>query len=91
MIAAGYTSTEEANPAADVQKTESDRWGVGVGYTYNLSKRTNLYGVAAYYRDSIKNERVEKTNTAGNLTGETSLRDRDPSATTVVVGIRHKF
>ena len=84
MIAAGYTSTEEANLAADVQKTESDRWGVG--YTYNLSKRTNLYGVAAYYRDSVKNERVE-TATSADIT----IRDRDPSATTLVVGIRHKF
>lgn len=79
MFAVGYTSTEEANPAADTEKTESDRWGVGVGYTYSLSKRTNLYGVAAYYQDKIKNEHT-------TFTG-----DRDPSSTSVVIGLRHKF
>lgn len=80
MFAVGYTSTEEADPAADVEKTESDRWGVGVGYTYNLSKRTNLYGVAAYYQDELKNEHTANGD-----------RDRDPSSTSVVIGIRHKF
>ena len=77
MFAVGYN---DAKTTADVtDKAEAQRWGVGVGYTYALSKRTNLYGVAGDYQDKIENE--------GNVKGE----DRDPSNTMFVVGMRHKF
>ncbi|WP_367281354.1 porin [Sutterella wadsworthensis] len=79
MFAVGYTDAEEANSEADQAKVEFKRIGTSVGYTYSLSKRTNLYGVAAYYRDNVKNE----GNKAGN--------DRDPSTVTVYAGIRHTF
>lgn len=79
MFAVGYTDAEEANSEADQAKIEFKRIGTSVGYTYSLSKRTNLYGVAAYYRDSLKNEK----NVAG--------ADRDPSTVTVYAGIRHSF
>ena len=79
MFAVGYTDAEEANSEADQAKVEFKRIGTSVGYTYSLSKRTNLYGVAAYYRDSLKNEK----NVAG--------ADRDPSTVTVYAGIRHTF
>ena len=79
MFAVGYTDAEEANSEADQAKIEFKRIGTSVGYTYSLSKRTNLYGVAAYYRDSLKNEK----NVAG--------ADRDPSTVTVYAGIRHTF
>lgn len=79
MFAAGYTDAEEANSEANQAKIEFKRIGTSVGYTYSLSKRTNLYGVAAYYRDSLKNEK----NVAG--------ADRDPSTVTVYAGIRHTF
>ena len=79
MFAVGYTDAEEANSEANQAKIEFKRIGTSVGYTYSLSKRTNLYGVAAYYRDSLKNEK----NDAG--------ADRDPSTVTVYAGIRHTF
>ena len=56
-----------------------------VGYTYSLSKRTNVYGVAAYYRDSVDNA-YNADNKANN-----SADDRDPSTVTVYAGIRHTF
>ena len=80
MFAAGYTSTEadwDLDPAD--KKAESDRWGVGIGYSYPLSKRTNVYAVAGYYQDKITNEDC--------VPGE----DRDPSTTTVMLGMRHRF
>ena len=70
---------EEANSEANQAKIEFKRIGTSVGYTYSLSKRTNLYGGAAYYRDSLKNE------------GHTAGNDRDPSTVTVYAGIRHTF
>ena len=79
MFAVGYTDAEEANSEANQAKIEFKRIGTSVGYTYSLSKRTNLYGVAAYYRDSLKNEK--------NVAGD----DRDPSTVTVYAGIRHTF
>ncbi len=79
MFAVGYTDAEEANSEANQAKIEFKRIGTSVGYTYNLSKRTNLYGVAAYYRDSVKNE------------GHEAGADRDPSTVTVYAGIRHTF
>ena len=79
MFAVGYTDAEEANSEANQAKIEFKRIGTSVGYTYSLSKRTNLYGVAAYYRDSLTNEK----NVAG--------ADRDPSTVTVYAGIRHTF
>lgn len=79
MFAVGYTDAEEANSEANQAKIEFKRIGTSVGYTYSLSKRTNLYGVAAYYRDSLKNEK----NVAG--------ADRDPSTVSVYAGIRHTF
>ena len=83
MFAVGYTDAEEANfkanSEANKEKIEFKRIGTSVGYTYSLSKRTNLYGVAAYYRDSLKNEK--------NVAGD----DRDPSTVTVYAGIRHTF
>ena len=80
MFAVGYTSTEsDWDLDADEKKAESDRWGVGVGYNYPLSKRTNVYAVAGYYQDKITNE--------DNVDGE----DRDPSTTTVMLGMRHRF
>ena len=79
MFAVSYTDAEEANSEANQAKIEFKRIGTSVGYTYSLSKRTNLYGVAAYYRDSVKNE------------GHEAGADRDPSTVTVYAGIRHTF
>ena len=79
MFALGYTSAEDAYTTAGQEKAELSRFGGSVGYTYNLSKRTNLYGVAGYYRDSIDNAKNDAAD------------DRDPSTVTVYAGIRHTF
>ncbi len=84
MFALGYASTEDAAVMNGAEKAESDRFGVGIGYTYNLSKRTNLYGVASWYQDSIDSEKVTSNN-------ETTYRDRDPQTYQVIVGLRHRF
>ena len=79
MLAFGYADTESAN-SGDQEKTndsEFTRWGASVGYTYSLSKRTNVYGVAGYYQDK-KTDNVEKT-------------ESKPETTTVYVGMRHSF
>lgn len=82
MFAVGYADTEAADDdykGVNEAKPESTRWGASVGYTYPLSKRTNVYGVAAYYQDKIENEEGMK--------GE----DRDPSKAVVFLGMRHRF
>ena len=102
MFAVGYASTKACDKAGTVswvkgngdtskahanqKEAESERWGVGIGYNYPLSKRTNVYAVAGYYQDKITDE-------AYGEAGMTSLgyRDRDPSTTTVMLGMRHRF
>ena len=79
MVAAGYTHTEGADDI-DTEKAECDRWGVGVGYNYPLSKRTNVYAVAGYYQDKVTDEYVDG-----------KYEDRDPQTTTVMLGMRHRF
>ena len=81
MFAVGYTTTEDALDISGRKNAQSDRWGVGVGYNYPLSKRTNVYAVAGYYQDKITDEYVAANN----------YRDRDPQTTTVMLGMRHRF
>lgn len=86
MFAVGYTDAEQVKtPEGSTDKAEFKRLGASVGYTYSLSKRTNVYGVAAYYRDSVDNA-YNADNKANN-----SADDRDPSTVTVYAGIRHTF
>lgn len=83
MFAVGYTDAEQVKtPEGSTDKAEFKRLGASVGYTYSLSKRTNVYGVAAYYRDSVDNAYNKANNSAD---------DRDPSTVTVYAGIRHTF
>lgn len=86
MFAVGYADTEAADDDdwVDNKKPESTRWGVSAGYDYPLSKRTNIYGVAAWYQDKIENENYK----VGDVD---YARDRDPSTATVFIGMRHKF
>lgn len=55
------------------------RWVFGVGYAYNLSKRTSFYTGAAYMRDDLSKE----------LSGE--AKDLNPSIVEVTAGLIHKF
>ncbi len=82
MFAVGYADTEAADFDDDdgkYKKPELKRLGASIGYTYPLSKRTNIYGVAAYYQDKVDNYGGERG------------KDCDPSTTTVYVGLRHQF
>lgn len=71
----GCSVTDNGNSASDF---DLSRWVVSAGYTYNLSKRTNLYGVASYMQDKLE------PSAAGD-------KDVKPTATTVMVGLRHRF
>lgn len=82
MLGVGYTDASAADSVTDNGNSARDfdlsRWVVSAGYTYNLSKRTNLYGVASYMQDKLE------PSAAG-------AEDVKPTATTVMVGLRHRF
>lgn len=80
MLGVGYTDASAADSLTDNGKPDFDlsRWVVSAGYTYNLSKRTNIYGVASYMQDKLE------PSAAG-------AEDVKPTATTVMVGLRHRF
>ncbi len=102
MFAVGYAKTK-ANDATgsiafkgpagadrsapNLEEAESERWGVGIGYNYPLSKRTNVYAVAGYYQDKITDEAYAFTGCKDTA----HYRDRDPQTTTVMLGMRHRF
>lgn len=75
MFAVGYAKAEEATDNAATKDYEVTRLGVSAGYNYALSKRTDVYAVAAYYQDD-------------QGTGTTSTK---PTTTNVFVGMRHTF
>ena len=85
MFAAGYADVEATDPDDGDPTPEMTRWGVAAGYTYALSKRTNIYGVAAWYQDNFDNEEYTDAN------DKQDFRDRDPSTATLFVGMRHSF
>ncbi len=58
---------------------DEDAWKVGVGYTYNLSKRTSLYGIVAYTDWGSED--------VGAIFGDAA----QDSQTSVQLGITHKF
>ena len=85
MFAAGYADVEAVDADKDEyngKNPEMSRWGVAAGYQYALSKRTNVYGVAAYYQDSFDNY---------NKDADGKLYNNEPSTATLFVGMRHKF
>lgn len=87
-IAAGYLKADVDNwngegVNADISSAniEFSRWAVSTGYVYNLSKRTNVYGVLSYMKDSISAD--------GHETG--TWANRDPNAVEFAIGMRHSF
>lgn len=66
----------EAENDSDV---DVSRWVFGVGYAYNLSKRTSFYTGAAYIRDDVS------TGLRSTKIGE------NPSQVEVTAGLIHKF
>lgn len=79
LFAVGYTDAKDADGSDTLGKTELSRYGASVGYTYDLSRRTNVYAVAAYYKDSVDKDAAS------------SYQDHDPSTATIYAGIRHTF
>ena len=65
MFAVSYNKSE----TVDANDDEATRWGVGAGYTYNLSKRTNVYGVASYYQDKVEKVTTTKPDVTSVVVG----------------------
>ena len=80
MAGVGYVDAEAADSQTDAAKKDNEfqRYIVSAGYDYPFSKRTDAYAVASYMQDSVDY-------------GVAGQEDRDPSAFTFVVGLRHKF
>lgn len=80
MAGVGYVDAEAADSQTDAANKDNEfqRYIVSAGYDYPFSKRTDAYAVASYMQDSVDY----------GVAGE---GDRDPSAFTFVVGLRHKF
>lgn len=76
MAGLGFVDAEAADSETAHDGDEFQRYVVSVGYDYPFSKRTDAYVVASYMQDSIDYKASD---------------DLDPSAYTLVVGLRHKF
>ena len=76
MFAVGYTDAESAETTASVDN-EYTRLGASVGYTYPLSKRTNVYAVGSFYQEEVT-DNIQKT-------------ELKPKTGVVYLGMRHKF
>lgn len=82
LAGVGYLDAEASDSVAALYEgawkdAEMSRWIVSVGYDYPFSKRTDVYAVATFNQDS-----VEFNNT---------MKDEDPSAYGVMIGLRHRF
>ena len=73
-----FADSHEA--VAEIKDVSLKRYTVSLGYTYNLSKRTNLYGVASWMQDKIEGVKVSDTEL-----------ESEPSAYTFMIGLRHQF
>ena len=83
MLAAGYMQADVDNWNAawgnfDVASAniEISRWGIGAGYDYFLSKRTDVYTVLSYMEQECKSDNTE------------TLK---PNALEFGIGLRHRF
>lgn len=70
---AGYVDASEAD--SETASTDYKAWMVSAGYKYDLSKRTNVYGVVSYAKAKL----------------ETATTETKPSAVIATVGLRHNF
>ncbi len=76
MFGVGYVDASESDDKITT-KFDLSAWMVSAGYVYNLSKRTNVYGVASYSKAEYKNKTVDEK--------------VKPSAVVAMVGLRHNF
>lgn len=70
-----YYDASEADSVATGKEFDLTRYVASVGYKYNLSKRTNVYGVVSYEKDEKEVSNVKSK----------------PSAAVVGFGLRHNF
>jgi predicted porin len=70
-----WTETKYWETSEGAEKIKFTRYVGSIGYTYNLSKRTNLYSMASYQQDKYKQD------------GD-SVKVK---TTTVFAGLRHQF
>ena len=82
LVGVGYLDADAADSVKISNPNWADmelsRWVISAGYAYPLSKRTNVYGVVTYNRDSIDNAAATKTSA-------------DPTVYGALVGLRHQF
>lgn len=82
LVGVGYLDADAADSVKisnpNWANMELSRWVISAGYAYPLSKRTNVYGVVTYNRDSIDNAAAAKTSA-------------DPTVYGALVGLRHQF
>ena len=86
MFGVGYVDAESSDWANDYgfsgnMDVDFNRYVVSVGYDYPFSKRTDVYAVATYMQDQSD----------WNPTDGGASTSWDPSAYSVVIGLRHKF
>ncbi|PVX84299.1 porin [Paraburkholderia unamae] len=86
LLGLGYTYT---HGAGDTSATYNQ---VSIGADYNLSKRTDLYAVAAYqHANGTQRNADGTTSVAGAAIGSYSYNSSTSSQELVSLGIRHKF
>ncbi len=76
MFGVGYVDASESDDKI-TDEFDLSAWMVSAGYVYNLSKRTNVYGVASYSKAEYKNK-----------SEEFKIK---PSAVVAMIGLRHNF
>ena len=76
---------EKWDTSTRVYDGDIQRWGIAVGYDYPLSKRTKLYGFAAYNEGEIKG------NQAGGLAGDPTSGKLEQTDIEAGVGLIHYF
>ena len=86
LLGLGYTWT---HGSGDTSNTYNQ---VSIGADYNLSKRTDVYGLAAYQHASGTQRNADgSTSSAGASIGSYGFNSDTSSQTMVQIGLRHKF
>lgn len=81
-----YNKTTEKWASSDrIYDGDIQRWGIAVGYDYPLSKRTKVYGFAAYNEGEIKG------NQAGGKDGDPTSGKLEQTDIEAGVGLIHYF
>ncbi|MEM5421100.1 MULTISPECIES: porin [Paraburkholderia] len=85
LLGLGYTWTHGAGDSSNTYNQ------VSIGADYNLSKRTDLYGVAAWQHANGQQPGEPAGTAAGASIGSYGFNSASSSQTLVSLGIRHKF